>query len=191
MPAKTNSTFEYSFWPPYQSNYTGAVIGMGSHLHDGGTHLDITLNATNICESVPTYGGNSGYIDAPGAMMSMDGDSFGMPPMKHISSITSCYAPNTNMINIGDAISVNAYYNFTEHAGMLDEDGSYMDVSQVVELMINEADDHQIMGISVLYMAENMTWNTLTTYAGHAVRPQAIIDTRLIICAGCRGSCIY
>lgn len=32
MPAKANTSFEYSLWPPYQSNYTGAIIGMGGML---------------------------------------------------------------------------------------------------------------------------------------------------------------
>jgi hypothetical protein len=33
-------------------------MGLGGHIHDGGTRLDVIVNKEVICSSVPTYGTN-------------------------------------------------------------------------------------------------------------------------------------
>jgi hypothetical protein len=140
MPAKSNTTFEYVMDPPYKADFNGVVVSMGGHVHDGGTHIDILKNGTVACDSVASYGQSDGYYDAAGAM-NMPGMPKGVV-MTHISNITGCYAPTlSGLMTVGDAWSNHAYYNFTAHTPMRNNDGSLSDV----------------MGISIMYVAENMT----------------------------------
>jgi hypothetical protein len=155
QPAKTNDTFSYTS-PMYTVNFTGAVIAEGAHLHDGGTTLVINKNNKTECLCSAYYGQSAGYYDAPGTMYIMDPDDdnddpFGeadMDQMDHISSISGCYAPS-GMLQPGDEISITANYDFTEHMPMLNTDGSTAD----------------IMGISIIYTAPNMSTADMLKFA--------------------------
>ncbi|KAK5019617.1 hypothetical protein LTR16_000398 [Cryomyces antarcticus] len=141
-PAQANATFVLSMQPPWTSNFTGGITSMIGHLHDGGTHIEMTKNNTVICDCVATYGQNPAYMDASNSsMMSMPG----MPAsgMQHISSISTC---DNGTVNVGDRFSVNAYYNTSEYSPMLNTDGSLT----------------PIMGISLFYVAVNETGSTST-----------------------------
>jgi hypothetical protein len=51
------SKFEISS-TPWVANFEGEIKGIGAHIHDGGTGLDIKVNKETICQSKPTYGTN-------------------------------------------------------------------------------------------------------------------------------------
>lgn len=78
------------------------------------------------------------------------GNSGALTRMSHISSISGCQAPTTQ-INIGDEWSINAYYNFTQHMPMFESDGDISDV----------------MGISLVFVAENMTEKAMRNFIGN------------------------
>ncbi|TKA80773.1 hypothetical protein B0A49_00510 [Cryomyces minteri] len=141
-PAQANATFALSMQPPWTSNFTGRITSMIGHLHDGGTHIEVTKNNTVICNCVATYGQNPAYTDAANSsMMAMPG----MPAssMQRISSISTC---DSGTVNVGDQFSVNAYYNTSQYSPMLNTDGSLT----------------PIMGISLFYVAVNETGSTPT-----------------------------
>ena len=72
MPAHANSTFNYSS-TNWVAKSDGRVTFMGSHLHDGGTHLEIQLNGDTVCNSVADYGQTPAYIDIMPMNMTMGG----------------------------------------------------------------------------------------------------------------------
>ena len=137
-PAFPNTTFNYTMDPPWTANFSGKLVALGGHLHDGGTHLDITKNNVTVCDSVATYGGSAGYVETSmPAGMTMNA-SMGMD-MVHISSMSGC--TNDGMVNVGDEWSVTAFYNTSEYAPMQNSDGTLA----------------EIMGISLMYVAVNDT----------------------------------
>lgn len=69
-----------------------------------------------------------------------------------------CQAP-AGYISLNDELGVNAFYNLTEYAPMLNADGS----------------DADIMGISVIYAIANMTVDELAAYVGPAQPVRAIV----------------
>ena len=153
QPAKTNDTFSYTS-PSYKANFSAAIVADGGHLHDGGTTLDIQKNNETTCLCSAYYGQSAGYFDMPGTMYLMgdgDVDPFGeaeMDTMDHVSEITGCFLP-TMMLEPGDELSIVANYDFTAHMPMLNTDGSLAD----------------IMGISIMYAAENMSHADMMKYA--------------------------
>jgi hypothetical protein len=130
--AMNNTAFHYTS-PVWTANTTGRVVAAIGHIHDGGVNLDITKNNSTLCDSVAAYGQNSGYIDPSG--MSMPGMPMGSMGT-HISSLSQC---STGQVNLGDNLTVTAFYNTTEYKPMTDTDGSLANV----------------MGIAVLYLAQN------------------------------------
>jgi hypothetical protein len=106
MPAKTG---QYNYQYEWTSTKTGKLLGIGGHLHDGGTNLTIHKNGQLVCDSVATYGGRPEYIEGPGA---------GMPGMAHISEMKRCQgtaaAPVTSIV-VGDKIRLTANYDTTKH----------------------------------------------------------------------------
>ncbi len=119
------------------------VLVAGSHMHDGGTRLDIAKNGAVVCEGVAHYGETPGYVST----LPDDGMS-GMPGMNmaaskadagqlaHISSIHTCF--DLGATSASDKWTVTAHYNMTEHPGMETTDGAVK----------------PIMGIGLLYLME-------------------------------------
>jgi hypothetical protein len=147
VPPTSNTTSEYMMTPAWKATKDGVVLGLGSHLHDGGTHLAITKNGQQLCDNVATYGGSKAYIGQnimPGMNMSNTTGMKGMPdmpiPMTHISNIDSCYLPKNGEFKAGDEFNIQAYYDMTKHMGMLEGDGRIS----------------PIMGISVMYVMPKM-----------------------------------
>ena len=60
MPCLSNTIFTYQS-PSYHANFSGAILGMGGHVHDGGTHLEIRKNNEEVCNCVAAYGQTPGY----------------------------------------------------------------------------------------------------------------------------------
>jgi hypothetical protein len=141
-PAKNDTAFQYTS-PVWTANATGRVTTAIGHLHDGGVNLDITKNNSTMCDCVAAYGQNSGYIDQSG--MSMPGMPMGNMG-DHISSLSEC---STGQVNLGDNLTVTAYYNTSEYTPMTNTDGSLA----------------PIMGIALLYLAQNETYTSTSTSA--------------------------
>jgi hypothetical protein len=137
VPPTSNTTSEYTMTPAWKATNDGIVLGIGSHLHDGGTHLAISKNGQLVCDNTATYGATPGYID-PNMMPGMNMSN--MPDMSmtmmHISNITACYMPENGEVKAGDEFNIKAYYDMTKHMGMLEGDGKMS----------------PIMGISVMYI---------------------------------------
>ena len=64
----------------------------------------------------------------------------------HISSLSEC---STGQVNLGDNLTVTAFYNTTEYMPMTNTDGSLA----------------PIMGIALLYLAQNETYTSTSTTA--------------------------
>lgn len=47
---------------PWKPNFEGELIGVGSHVHDGGDHVEILADDQVACNSVATYGGDPAFI---------------------------------------------------------------------------------------------------------------------------------
>jgi hypothetical protein len=137
LPPQTGS---YSYATDWVVNRPGRVIGVGAHMHDGGTHLTLTNTATGalICNAVSGYGG-PGYVEGAGGGDGHDhgggGDDDGHA-MMHISSITECVAPDGNepvaTIAAGQRVRLVVYYDTAKHA---------------------QQGDHPVMGVSLVYVA--------------------------------------
>lgn len=142
--------------PTYTSQFSGAFLGMSGHLHDGGVNVEIYKDLTRqLCNVVALYGQDPAYIDAPGTSMTMPMSPM-FNPMAHISNMSYCYALiDDPLISNGSLISITANYNFTEHMPMLTLDGDYDD----------------IMGISIIYVAANMTTAQMMSYVGNNTAP--------------------
>jgi hypothetical protein len=86
-------------------NRPGKIIGIGGHIHDGGTNIVIRNDTTGqvICDSRAGYGESPLYIDSHG--------------MRHISSMSKCMgtlnAPVATVAN-GQRITETAYYDMDE-----------------------------------------------------------------------------
>lgn len=129
----------------------------GRHLHDGGTNVNIYLNNNVMCNSKAEYDsgmGDMGGMAAPAApapakaapAKGMEGMA-GMKGMvrrdggphkageAHIKQMGTCSA--LGPVKKGDAIFIDANYDFQKYAGMKSSKGSYTDV----------------MGIAILYIA--------------------------------------
>jgi hypothetical protein len=166
QPAKNDAAFSYTS-PAWVSDLSGRITFMGAHLHDGGTHLEIQNNDTLECDCVAEYGQSPEYIGddmpmgAASTTMSMS-MSMSMPstspspatynppyPSIHLSNISTC--TNHGTINPGDSWSITAYYNGSQHA-----------------LMESSANGSlaPIMGIAILYVADNNLTSTSTNTTG-------------------------
>lgn len=141
-PAKNNTAFQYTS-PVWTANATGRVTAAIGHLHDGGVNLDVNQNNNTLCDCVAAYGQTPGYIDPAG--MSMPGMTGSMANMgMHVSSLSEC---STGQVKLGDNMTVTAYYNTSEYMPMTNTDGSLA----------------PIMGIALLYLAQNETYTSTTS----------------------------
>jgi hypothetical protein len=53
-PPKEMGSFEVQ--QEWVANLNADILGAGGHLHDGGTHLTLTVDGKQVCDSVATYG---------------------------------------------------------------------------------------------------------------------------------------
>ncbi|TVY19817.1 hypothetical protein LARI1_G004723, partial [Lachnellula arida] len=146
VPVKNDAVFEYTS-VPWMANTTGRVVAAIGHIHDGGTHIQISNNNSTLCDCTATYGSSPGYIDAAGGMvMNMTGMSaVEMGNVgKHISAIKEC---DGGQIALGDNVTVTASYNLTEYVPMMYTNGSLA----------------PMMGIGLVYVAQNETFTASAT----------------------------
>lgn len=98
--------------------------------------LSILKRNDSVCDSNATYGATPGYVENMSSMnMGMMNSKWGMD-MVHISNMSAC--TDVGRMREGQNWNVKASYDFTQHAPMLDMDGS----------------PSPVMGIALLYMAE-------------------------------------
>jgi hypothetical protein len=122
QPAGNGSTFDFSM-SPWKATINATGIGVGGHLHDGGSDVKIYRNQQTLCTATADYGGNPKYTQTEGTMKGL----------KHISYISECANPGP--VNVGDEFYITAFYNLTQHPAMRNADGKL----------------DPVMGISILY----------------------------------------
>ena len=113
-------TYDYSL----TSQWTGKLLGIAGHLHDGGVNVTISKNGRQACDSRAVYGGTPAYVEGS--------NSLHMPGMAHISKMTLCNGTPANPVMAivpGDKIDLAANYDMTQH----------------------HADGHPVMGIAIGY----------------------------------------
>jgi hypothetical protein len=109
-PAKTG---QYSYEWGTKASKPGRLIGIGGHLHDGGTNLTLTQNGQLVCDSRATYGGDPKFIEPASSMH--------MPGMGHISKMSLCQGTRDNPVisfATGDELKITAYYDADAHMQM-------------------------------------------------------------------------
>jgi hypothetical protein len=109
---------------PWVSNIEGQVLGLGTHLHDAGSHLEVIVNDRVICDSHAKYGTSSGFVSA--AMGTMPAD-------KHLSEMATCYQGPYELgyVKKGDIVGLEGFYNYTANPGMVDDDGNRSDIMAI------------------------------------------------------------
>jgi hypothetical protein len=120
FPKSQTGAFDYEYiWRP---KFTADILGAGGHLHDGGTHLTLSVDGKLVCDSVAKYGAGAGAGHGP----QKEGQS-GHPnsSTEHIVSESVCSGSDFKLDKIqkGQVWSMKAYYDYTKHKGMLHDDG--------------------------------------------------------------------
>lgn len=125
VPVPSNQTSFEMVSPAWTSSIKGRLVTVVSHLHDGGTRLQLQRDGEEVCNSKAEYG-----------MMSKTTHTYGVD-MDHITSMSECY--DIGRMSIGEEWTVKAHYDLKKHKPMLDEHGQ----------------PEAIMGIAVLYVVED------------------------------------
>lgn len=151
VPAPPNDViFNYTSPTNYTTTYSGTIVGMGGHMHDGGVLLTVTNNGHVVCNFTPTYGATAGYMD--GAPMNMT-TSYPMD-MVHLSNVSYCTYPGT--FKTGDQFNIDVYYNATAHPLMLNMTSGTPD---------------PVMGISIMYVTNGTVLNGTSSTGGGTSTP--------------------
>jgi len=148
---------------PWTANFDGEVLSIGGHIHDGGTHLDVTANGKVACTSTAYYGTNAEAkaradiikdggippttINVKEDHSNMAGMSGGHAGGQHIVAMSVCgesvegngsqWGPlNVKNLAKGQSWALNAYYDYKVRQGMKNNRGG-MD---------------NVMGISIMFV---------------------------------------
>jgi hypothetical protein len=92
---------------PWTSPIDGTLLTTVGHMHDGATHLEVSVNDKLVCDSIATYGGNKDYEPTPEAI------KLGAPKMEHITRYSPC--ANFGKVKKGDQIKLKAFYDFEKY----------------------------------------------------------------------------
>jgi hypothetical protein len=121
---------------PWTPNFDGEVIGMGSHLHDGGVAINISVNnSTDVCKSLAKYGENAQYIFKD-AKNSMPGGE--KVAEKHISSMSTCYYDGVGVKKLDKSQSwgMTGDYDYKKFEGNLEGDGDQAGVMAIAIMFV-------------------------------------------------------
>jgi len=150
-PKETGSYVINATWT---ANIEGEILGAGGHVHDGGTHLTLSVDGKLVCDSVATYGvggkgmggmgmaPTSGGSPAPAINATSHGagghDSGGHSGNgEHIVAMSACDgAQMGKYLKKGQKWDLRAYYDYDKHPGMKHDNGK----------------QENVMGISILYI---------------------------------------
>ena len=119
---------------PWQSTLTGPWLGVGGHLHDGGTNLTVEQNGQVICNSEAKYGTKPEFISPGDGTDHGDGHG-GHGDMQHISEHGVCYS--AGQLTAGATVGITAYY----------DDSKYPQ-------MVHNGRLHNVMGIAIAYIGQ-------------------------------------
>jgi len=153
---------------PWSANFEGEVLSIGGHIHDGGTHLDVTMNGKVACTSKATYGSNAeakarADIIKEGGIPPLDlkvkdtGDHAGMAGHaggQHIIAMSVCGesvegngSPNSPLnvktVAKGQSWALNAYYDYKQRQGMKNNRGG-MDNVMGISIMFVKAKNKRV-----------------------------------------------
>lgn len=142
------AVFNLSMNPPWTADFSGDILQIASHMHDGGEELLVKRNGEVVCEGKARYGEKPGYVSS-GDHSDHEGGGEGgghhhgrdlgrrHEDMPHISSITSCWGQGR--VEKGDKWGLEARYNLTRHSAMAM--GGHLE---------------PVMGISMVYVARDV-----------------------------------
>jgi len=118
--------------------YTGEMLGVGGHLHDGGSVLNIYKNQQVICSSKANYGRGGGHGHGRRMIEKRQGAGPESTDGKeHIQQMSTCTMMGA--VSPSDQIWIDAEYDFNKHKGFQSPSGAFTEV----------------MGIAIMYLAEN------------------------------------
>jgi hypothetical protein len=129
------SAGRYQYSNTWSVNVPGRIVGIGAHLHDGGTNMVVQNEATGraLCDSQAGYGG-PGFERVGGHGDHGDHGDVGHVS-SHLSSMTQCLSPSLDRpfarLQAGETIRFNAIYDADRYPH----------------------DDHPVMGIAIMYVA--------------------------------------
>jgi len=121
--------------------YSGQMLGVGGHLHDGGTNLKIYKNNQVVCDSIADYAMGGGHshgrrmIQGRHRMEKRQGASPSADGKEHIQKMSTCSMMGA--VAPTDQIWIDAQYDFSKHKGFQSPSGAYTEV----------------MGIAIMYLA--------------------------------------
>jgi hypothetical protein len=106
---------------PWKANFEGEVLGMGAHLHNGGTNANILWNGEVACDSEATYemGGT------PERRMVKRDDMMA----EHISAMSYCKV--NKQMKKDDVFIVDGLYDMEKHPGMVNINNKLSEVMAI------------------------------------------------------------
>jgi hypothetical protein len=141
-PPKQNGQFTISSykWTP---NFTGKILGVGGHLHDGGVALDIKYGSgQTLCSSKAKYSETAEYRQ--GGMAGMGHGSSGgghsHSGSDHISSMSTCYLGVADLpvktLSKDQSWYIEGKYDYNQFAGMKDPSGWQSEVMAIALMYV-------------------------------------------------------
>jgi hypothetical protein len=125
---------EHSF--PWKSPRDGWILGVGAHMHDGGTSLKVHQNGQVICDSKPKYGKGPGHSMGGMSKRQIAGAAESNNDIEHIEKQDQCRFLDGKPLKKGDSMFVQANYDFKQHAGMKNKKGQLDEVMGIVGTVV-------------------------------------------------------
>jgi hypothetical protein len=125
FPAEPQATFNYSS-PPWKGHTTGRVTLVASHLHDGGTNVEVRRNGHVLCDAKAVYG-------------SCEDSSSPNTCTEHIEIMSVC--GDLGPTDSDDEWSITAYYDTLAHLPMKNMDGSLEPIMGISLVYVAETPD--------------------------------------------------
>jgi len=125
---------------PWKPNFSGEILGMAGHLHDGGSSVEVMVNNQPICNSEAIYGEKPEYVYTMGNM-NMDMKGAMKAAKNHISTMTLCYGGAQTKIPI-KTISpdqtwvIRGHYDYGKFAGNLNDEGKQEDIMAIAIMYV-------------------------------------------------------
>lgn len=114
-PPQQTGSFQISS-TAWQPNFSGKIIGVTGHVHDGGTIVDVKTNDEMMCRTHTRYAETSRFVYN---QMSMDKDS--KPARNHISSMTPCANTQVQTLETNQNVQVVGSYDFDKRPGNIEK----------------------------------------------------------------------
>jgi hypothetical protein len=122
----------FSIGSDWTSDVSGEILGAGGHLHDGGSHLTLSMDGKKLCSSDAYYGETKEYV-APSDGHSAHGG------IAHISTMSPClgFIDFANVsLKSGQNWRLEAYYDYNKHRPSMHGNGGF----------------DKLMGIALMYV---------------------------------------